>query len=119
MQNGDAMQTNNIVIVGGGSAGWMTAATLRKGLPHKSIKLIESKNIPLVGVGESTLGHINRWRKFIGIEDKDFMPRTNASYKHKQIPFKFITLISKFLKKLESLIGCKLSLGPFMKRSIK
>jgi len=82
MQHGDAMQTNKIVIVGGGSAGWMTAATLRKGLPHKSIKLIESKNVPLVGVGESTLGHINRWRKFVGIEDKDFMPRTNASYKH-------------------------------------
>ena len=75
------MKADKIVIVGGGSAGWMTAATLTKAFPNKEIVLVESANIPVVGVGESTLGHINRWMKFIGIEDKDFMPDTNASYK--------------------------------------
>lgn len=81
MPHGDVVKTNNIVIVGGGSAGWMTAATLRKGLPHKRIKVIESSSYPVVGVGESTLGHINRWINFLNIDDQDFMPATNASYK--------------------------------------
>ena len=44
-----------ILIVGGGSAGWMTAATLESQLPEHQISLIESKNTPTVGVGESTL----------------------------------------------------------------
>ena len=54
---------NKIVIVGGGSAGCMSAATLIKVFPNKDITLIESPNIPTVGVGESTLGHINSWLK--------------------------------------------------------
>ena len=46
---------NKIVIVGGGSAGWMTAATLIKTFPNKDITLIESPNTPTVGVGESKI----------------------------------------------------------------
>jgi flavin-dependent dehydrogenase len=72
---------NNIVIVGGGSAGWMTAATLIKVFPNKQITLIESPNIPTVGVGESTLGFINAWLKLLDIKDKDFMKITDATYK--------------------------------------
>ncbi len=71
----------NIIILGGGSAGWMTAATLIKIFPNKKIFLIESPNIPTVGVGESTLGYINRWLEFLEIKDQDFMPYTEASYK--------------------------------------
>jgi protoporphyrinogen oxidase len=41
----------NILIVGGGSSGWMTAATLIKEFPNKKITLIESPNIPIIGVG--------------------------------------------------------------------
>ena len=70
-----------IVIVGGGSAGWMTAATLAKACPDKDITLIESPNIPIVGVGESTLGQINNWLNYMGIEDKEFMKATDATYK--------------------------------------
>jgi len=70
-----------IVIVGGGSAGWMTAATLAKACPDKDITLIESPNIPIVGVGESTLGQINNWLGYMGIEDKEFMKATDATYK--------------------------------------
>ena len=62
---------DKIVIVGGGSAGWMTAATLVKVFPNKEITLIESPNIPTVGVGESTLGFINSWLKLLDIKDKD------------------------------------------------
>jgi tryptophan halogenase len=72
---------NKIVVVGGGSAGWMTAATLISRYPNKDITLIESPNIATVGVGESTVGGINNWMNLVGIKDKDFMPFTDASYK--------------------------------------
>jgi tryptophan halogenase len=70
-----------IVIVGGGSAGWMSAATLVSLFPEKEITVIESPNIPIVGVGESTIGGINNWTKMIGLTNRDFMPFTDASFK--------------------------------------
>ena len=75
------MKTNKIIIVGGGSAGWMTAATLIKKFSNKDITLIESPNTPTVGVGESTIGQINDWLALLGVKDEDFMPYTDASYK--------------------------------------
>ena len=75
------MKTNKIIIVGGGSAGWMTAATLISQFPDKDISLIESPNIATVGVGESTIGQINDWMSLLGIKDEDFMKHTDASYK--------------------------------------
>jgi flavin-dependent dehydrogenase len=70
-----------ILIVGGGSAGWMTAATLESQFPNYKISLIESKNISTVGVGESTLGQIVDWMRLLKIEDKDFMKYVDGSYK--------------------------------------
>lgn len=74
-------QINKIVIVGGGSAGWMTASTLIKCFPEKEIILVESPGIPTVGVGESTIGGINNWINLLGLKDTDFMKATDASYK--------------------------------------
>jgi tryptophan halogenase len=71
----------NIVIVGGGSAGWMSAATMISAFPGKNITVIESKDVPIVGVGESTLGGIRNWTKFIGLEEDSFFKVTDASYK--------------------------------------
>ena len=85
----------SILIVGGGSAGWMTAATLIKTFPDKKITLIESPNIPTVGVGESTIGGIKLWTNYLGIEDKDFISKTDGSYK---LSIKF----TDFYKKGES-----------------
>lgn len=70
-----------IVIVGGGSAGWMTAALLIKAFPTKDIFVIESPDYPILGVGESTLGGINSYCNYLGIDEKDFMTYTDASYK--------------------------------------
>jgi flavin-dependent dehydrogenase len=72
---------NSIVIVGGGSAGWMSAATLIKAFPDKKITVIESSSIPTVGVGESTLGQIRNWMNFIGLKEEDFFTSVDASYK--------------------------------------
>ena len=86
---------NKIIIVGGGSAGWMSASTLIKAFPDKDITLIESPNIPTVGVGESTIGQIRHWTRFLEINDKDFVPYTDASLK---LSIKF----TDFYKKGES-----------------
>ena len=75
------MKIKNILIVGGGSAGWMTAATLLRAFPDKKISLVESKDYPIIGVGESTLGSIRRWTRFIGLEEDSFFKHTDASYK--------------------------------------
>jgi hypothetical protein len=75
------MKTDSIVIVGGGSAGWMSAATLIKAFPNKKISLIESKDYPTVGVGESTILGIRNWTRFIGLNEDSFFKTTDASYK--------------------------------------
>jgi len=72
---------NTITIVGGGSAGWMTAAMLIKTFPDKVITVIESPDIPIVGVGESTIGQFKDYTDYLGIDEKDFMEFTDASYK--------------------------------------
>lgn len=73
--------SNKIIIVGGGSAGWMTAATLIKTFPNKDITLIESPNTPTVGVGESTINGVKLWTSYLGIDDKEFLKHTDGSYK--------------------------------------
>jgi flavin-dependent dehydrogenase len=75
------IKVNKIVIVGGGSAGWMSAATMIRAFPDKEVIVIESPDYPIVGVGESTLGGITGWARWIGIDEKDFMPATDAVYK--------------------------------------
>lgn len=75
------MKVDKIVIVGGGSAGWMTAATMVRAFPEKDITVIESPNVPSIGVGESTLGQIKKWTRYIGLDENDFIPYTDATYK--------------------------------------
>ena len=70
-----------ICIVGGGSAGWMTASTLIKAYPNWDITLFESDNIPTVGVGESTTQYFRLWLHFLGLKDKEWMAACDATYK--------------------------------------
>jgi tryptophan halogenase len=76
------MQVKTVTIVGGGSSGWMTAAALSKLCPHLDITLVESPNVGTIGVGESTLGHINKFLHLLGLKDEDWMPACNATYKN-------------------------------------
>ena len=68
-----------IIIVGGGTAGWMTAAALAKGYPEHEITIFKG-NDP-IGVGESTTPHIDQYIKYMGISDEDFLRATHGTYK--------------------------------------
>ncbi|HKV10279.1 MAG TPA: tryptophan halogenase family protein [Thermoanaerobaculia bacterium] len=71
----------SVVIVGGGSAGWMTASYLKKAAPSVKVTLVESANIKTVGVGEATFSTIKLFFDFLGLEERDWMPSCNATYK--------------------------------------
>jgi tryptophan halogenase len=72
-----------IVIVGGGTAGWMAAAALVSVATDKvcDVKLIESDQIGSVGVGEATLPQMKDFNDSIGINEADMMAKTNATFK--------------------------------------
>lgn len=71
-----------VVVLGGGTAGWMAAAGLAKLLPGSaSVTLVESEDIGIVGVGEATLPHIRAYVERLGIDEAEFMKATHATYK--------------------------------------
>jgi tryptophan halogenase len=72
-----------VLIVGGGTAGWMTAAALSRLLPpgRADIELVESEAIGTVGVGEATVPHIRFFNAKLGIDEAELMARTKATFK--------------------------------------
>ena len=81
----DAAQNpiKNIVIVGGGSAGWMTAAALSSLIaPNRvQITLIESDQIGTIGVGEATIPDVINFNAMLGISEEEFLRATNGTFK--------------------------------------
>lgn len=81
MTTHDALQ--HIVIVGGGSAGWMTAAALSSLINTRKtrITLIESEQIGTIGVGEATIPDMINFNRMLGISEAEFMKATQATFK--------------------------------------
>jgi tryptophan halogenase len=71
----------NIHIIGGGTAGWLTAMFLQNIQPKSNITLIESKSIGIVGVGEGTTPNIRVLLKQLCIDEEDFQSNTNSTRK--------------------------------------
>lgn len=73
----------SLLIVGGGTAGWMAAAALAHKLAGTgiAISLIESEEIGTVGVGEATVPHIRAYNRTLGIDEREFMAATRATFK--------------------------------------
>jgi tryptophan halogenase len=81
-----ATDNNHILIIGGGTAGWLSAAILAKNLntTHSNgvkVTLVESPDIPILGVGEGTWPNLRATLHKIGISETDFMRECDATFK--------------------------------------
>ena len=74
---------SRVVVVGGGTAGWMAATAIQKILAPAgvAVTLVESEAIGTVGVGEATIPPILRFNALVGIDEAAFMAATQATYK--------------------------------------
>ncbi|GAA3671982.1 tryptophan 7-halogenase [Nonomuraea antimicrobica] len=73
---------SRVVIVGGGTAGWMTASYLRATFGDRiSVTLVESSGVATIGVGEATFSTIRHFFEYLGLDEREWMPECHATYK--------------------------------------
>jgi tryptophan halogenase len=73
---------NNLVVVGGGTAGWITALYTKKMLPNHRVTLIQSPEIGIIGVGEGSTAIFVRFLEMIGITGDEFFEQTSGTIKN-------------------------------------
>ena len=72
----------SIAVIGGGTAGWMTAAALARLVGGKSaVTLVESAEIGTIGVGEATIPPIRNFNAILGLDEREFLRETKGTYK--------------------------------------
>jgi tryptophan halogenase len=75
------VEYGRIVVLGGGTAGWMAALGIATGLPRASVTLVESEEVGVVGVGEATFPSIRNYHQIVGVNEADFLRASNGSFK--------------------------------------
>ncbi|WFE40997.1 tryptophan halogenase family protein [Micromonospora sp. WMMD998] len=72
----------NVVIVGGGTAGWMTASYLKAAFADRvDVTLVESAQVSRIGVGEATFSTLRHFFDYLGLDEADWLPRCAGGYK--------------------------------------
>lgn len=72
----------SVVIVGGGTGGWMSASYLKAAFGDRiAVTVVESPNVPTIGVGEATFSTVRHFFEYLGLKETDWMPECNATYK--------------------------------------
>ncbi|WP_081761942.1 tryptophan halogenase family protein [Saccharomonospora piscinae] len=81
-RSAEGNRKKRVVIVGGGTAGWMTASYLTAAFGDRvDLTVVESAQIGTIGVGEATFSDIRHFFEFLRLEESDWMPECNATYK--------------------------------------
>ncbi|MGW2377897.1 MULTISPECIES: tryptophan halogenase family protein [Kitasatospora] len=72
----------SVVVLGGGTAGWMASAYLRAAFGNNiDVTVVESRRIGTIGVGEATFSTVRHFFDYLGLSESDWMPECNATYK--------------------------------------
>ncbi|WP_422011760.1 tryptophan halogenase family protein [Roseateles sp.] len=72
----------SVVVVGGGTAGWMSAAAFAKALGGSvQIRLVESDEIGIIGVGEASIPNLTEFNRALGVDEDEFLRATQGSFK--------------------------------------
>ncbi|MGY5124163.1 tryptophan halogenase family protein [Streptomyces nigrescens] len=73
---------NSVVIVGGGTAGWMSASYLKAAYGDRiNVTLVESDRVATIGVGEATFSTVRHFFDYLGLDEREWMPECSGSYK--------------------------------------